>query len=91
AGFPEGVVNVLNGYGSTTGAAIAKHMKIDKLSFTGSNATGRFLLKAASESNLKNVTLELGGKSPNIIFADADLDEAVKWAHMGIFLSRTML
>ncbi|CAG8484236.1 1746_t:CDS:2 [Cetraspora pellucida] len=87
AGFPEGVVNVLNGYGPITGAAIAKHMKIDKISFTGSNATGRFLLKAASESNLKKVSLELGGKSPNIIFADADLDQAVRWAHMGIFFN----
>ncbi|CAG8629062.1 17561_t:CDS:2 [Gigaspora margarita] len=87
AGFPEGVVNVLNGPGPITGAAIAMHMKIDKLSFTGSNATGRSLLKAASESNLKQVSLELGGKSPNIIFADSNLDQAIKWAHMGIFFN----
>ncbi|CAG8466219.1 15176_t:CDS:2 [Dentiscutata heterogama] len=87
AGFPEGVVNVLNGPGPITGDAIAKHMKIDKITFTGSNATGKSLLKAASESNLKQVSLELGGKSPNIIFADSNLDQAVKWAHMGIFFN----
>ncbi|RHZ74858.1 hypothetical protein Glove_219g79 [Diversispora epigaea] len=85
AGFPKGVVNILNGYGKPTGSAMAYHMKIDKIAFTGSTATGKYILKASSESNLKKVSLELGGKSPSIIFADADLEEAVKWAHSGIF------
>ncbi|CAG8501505.1 6714_t:CDS:10 [Dentiscutata heterogama] len=85
AGFPKGVVNVLSGFGPIAGAAIASHMKINKISFTGSTAVGKSILKASADSNLKKVSLELGGKSPNIIFADSDLDQAVKWAHMGIF------
>jgi aldehyde dehydrogenase (NAD+) len=85
AGFPEGVVNILPGMGPTAGAAIARHMDIDKVAFTGSTETGRLILEAAAKSNLKRVTLELGGKSPNIIFADTDLDEAVEGAHAGIF------
>jgi aldehyde dehydrogenase (NAD+) len=85
AGFPEGVVNILPGLGPTAGAAIANHMDIDKVAFTGSTETGRLILEAAAKSNLKRVTLELGGKSPNIIFADTDLDEAVEGAHIGIF------
>ncbi len=64
AGFPPGVVNLVSGYGKTVGAAMASHMDIDKLAFTGSTATGRTILKAAASSNLKKVTLELGGKSP---------------------------
>ncbi|GBB86606.1 hypothetical protein RclHR1_00130047 [Rhizophagus clarus] len=87
AGFPKGVVNILSGYGPTAGAAIANHMKIKHVSFTGSIPVGKSILKAAADSNLKHVTLELGGKSPNIIFADADMDEAVKWAHMGVYFS----
>src|ERR1700761_6908853 len=64
AGFPKGSINLVSGYGKTVGAAIAQHMEIDKVAFTGSTATGRSILKAAAASNLKKVTLELGGKSP---------------------------
>ncbi|RIB06531.1 aldehyde dehydrogenase domain-containing protein [Gigaspora rosea] len=85
AGFPKGVVNILSGFGPTAGAAIASHMKIDKVAFTGSTATGRSIMKAAADSNLKKVSLELGGKSPNIILADSDLEEAVKWSYQGIY------
>jgi len=87
AGFPDGVVNVVPGYGQTVGAAISSHMKIEKVPFTGSTAVGRTIMKAAASSNLKNVTLELGGKSPNIIFNDADLEAAVRWAAFGIFFN----
>ena len=85
AGFPDGVVNLLPGFGPTAGAAIARHMDIDKVAFTGSTEIGRLILEAAAKSNLKKVTLELGGKSPNIIFADTDMDEAVEGAHLGLF------
>jgi aldehyde dehydrogenase (NAD+) len=88
AGFPEGVVNILTGFGPTAGAAIARHMDIDKVAFTGSTEVGRLVMEAAAKSNLKPVTLELGGKSPNIVFADVDLDEAVEGAHMGIFANQ---
>jgi len=87
-GFPPGVVNVVNGYGSTVGAAISAHPDIDKVAFTGSTIVGRRIMESAARSNLKNVTLELGGKSPNIIFADADLDLAVGWAAHGIFYNQ---
>jgi len=85
AGFPEGVVNVLPGFGPTAGGAIACHMDVDKVAFTGSTEVGHLVMEAAAKSNLKPVTLELGGKSPNIIFADVDLDAAVEGAHMGLF------
>ena len=85
AGFPEGVVNLLPGFGPTAGAAIARHMDIDKVAFTGSTEVGHLIMEASAKSNLKPVTLELGGKSPNIIFADVDLDEAVEGAHRGLF------
>jgi aldehyde dehydrogenase (NAD+) len=85
AGFPEGVVNILPGLGPTAGAAIARHMDIDKVAFTGSTETGRLILEAAAQSNLKRVTLELGGKSPNVVFADTDVDAAVEGAHIGVF------
>ncbi|TFY75476.1 hypothetical protein EWM64_g8537 [Hericium alpestre] len=85
AGFPDGVVNVLVGYGSTVGSAIAGHPLIDKVAFTGSTLIGRKVMEAAAKSNLKKVTLELGGKSPNIIFNDADIDKAVNWSAHGIF------
>ncbi|KAF7351555.1 Aldehyde dehydrogenase [Mycena sanguinolenta] len=75
AGFPPGVVNVVTGYGNTAGQAIADHMDIQKVAFTGSLAVGRKIMAAAAATNLKNVTLELGGKSPNIIFNDADLEK----------------
>ncbi|ORY69566.1 aldehyde dehydrogenase [NAD(P)+]-like protein, partial [Pseudomassariella vexata] len=83
AGFPPGVINVLNGSGRDIGTAIASHMDIDKISFTGSTATGKEILRLAA-SNLKSVTLETGGKSPAVIFDDADLDNAVLWTHIGI-------
>jgi acyl-CoA reductase-like NAD-dependent aldehyde dehydrogenase len=88
AGVPEGVVNVVTGYGATAGEALARHMDVDKISFTGSIRTARALLKASAESNLKRVSLELGGKSPNIIFPDADLDAALKAAFWGIFANK---
>ncbi|KAI9815999.1 MAG: mitochondrial aldehyde dehydrogenase [Pycnora praestabilis] len=83
AGFPPGVINILNGYGANCGAAIASHMDIDKIAFTGSTATGKQIMKMAAV-NLKNITLETGGKSPLIVFEDADLEQAVKWSHGGI-------
>lgn len=87
AGFPPGVVNILPGLGNTAGVALTSHMDVDKMSFTGSTAAGRNILVAAARSNLKNCTLELGGKSPNIIFADADLDNAVAWVNFGIYFN----
>jgi aldehyde dehydrogenase (NAD+) len=88
AGFPAGVVNILPGLGPTAGAAIARHMDVDKVAFTGSTEVGHLIMEAAAKSNLKPVTLELGGKSPNIIFEDVDLDEAVEGAHMGLFANQ---
>jgi aldehyde dehydrogenase (NAD+) len=88
AGVPEGVVNVVTGYGPMAGEALGRHMDVDKISFTGSIRTARALLRASSESNLKRVSLELGGKNPNIIFADADLDSAVDEAFSGIFANK---
>ncbi|KAG7097970.1 hypothetical protein E1B28_005280 [Marasmius oreades] len=87
AGFPPGVVNIINGYGHTVGAAISSHPKIAKIAFTGSTLTGRKIQEASARSNLKVVSLELGGKSPNIIFEDADFEQAVKWAVVGIYTS----
>lgn len=84
AGFPPGVLNIVNGYGSTVGAAISSHPRIGKVAFTGSTIVGRKIMEAAANSNLKGVTLELGGKSPNIIFDDADVDMAVNWASHGV-------
>ncbi|KFZ13792.1 hypothetical protein V502_06432, partial [Pseudogymnoascus sp. VKM F-4520 (FW-2644)] len=83
AGFPPGVVNILNGKGRIAGVAIASHLGVDKIAFTGSTATGKEIMKMAS-INMKNITLETGGKSPLLVFSDADLDQAVKWAHTGI-------
>lgn len=87
AGFPPGVVNVLSGFGKTAGAAIAAHMDIDKVAFTGSTPIGRQIMQVAAKSNLKKVTLELGGKSPNIVLPDANLEEAVGWVNLGIFFN----
>ncbi len=84
AGVPAGVVNIVTGFGKSVGAALADHPGVDKISFTGSNATGQRLIEA-SKINLKRLTLELGGKSPHIIFADADLDAAVPVAAMACF------
>ena len=87
AGFPAGVVNIITGYGETAGAALAAHGDVDKVAFTGSTEVGRLIVKAAGESNLKKVTLELGGKSPNIILPDADLSLAVPGAASAIFFN----
>ena len=84
AGIPPGVVNVVPGYGETAGAALASHPDVDKVAFTGSHVTGQSIVKA-SAGNLKRVSLELGGKSPDIVFADADLDAAVPGAAMAVF------
>ncbi|SCZ99326.1 BZ3500_MvSof-1268-A1-R1_Chr3-1g05949 [Microbotryum saponariae] len=85
--FPPGVVNIVTGYGAIAGAAISSHMAIEKVAFTGSTLVGRTIMKAAATSNLKSVTLELGGKSPNIIFDDADFDQAVSWSTFGLFFN----
>jgi acyl-CoA reductase-like NAD-dependent aldehyde dehydrogenase len=87
AGFPEGVVNVVPGYGETAGRALVAHPDVDKISFTGSTAVGKEIVRNSADT-LKKVSLELGGKSPNIIFADADLDAAVKGAFNGIFYGK---
>lgn len=84
AGFPEGVVNIVTGFGRTAGAALAAHPDVDKIAFTGSTATGRAIVDAA-RGNFKRVALELGGKSPTFIFADADLSRAIPAAAMSIF------
>lgn len=88
AGFPPGVANFVTGLGKTTGVAIATHMKIRKVAFTGSTLVGRQIMKMAAESNLKKVSLELGGKSPHIIFADADFDKAVETVANGIYFNQ---
>ncbi len=87
AGFPEGVVNIVPGFGETAGAALAAHMDVDKVAFTGSTEVGKKILQA-SVGNLKRVTLELGGKSPNIIFPDADMRFAVRGAMNAIFFNQ---
>jgi phenylacetaldehyde dehydrogenase len=86
AGFPEGVVNIVPGYGETAGAALAAHNDVDKIAFTGSTEVGRLIVHAAA-GNLKRVSLELGGKSPNVIFKDADMDVAIPGAASGIFFN----
>jgi aldehyde dehydrogenase (NAD+) len=88
AGVPDGVVNVVTGYGPEAGDAVGRHMDVDKIAFTGSIRSARALLKASSESNLKRLSLELGGKSPNIIFPDADLDAAVPAAFWAIYANK---
>ncbi|XP_055617236.1 retinal dehydrogenase 2-like [Toxorhynchites rutilus septentrionalis] len=85
AGFPDGVINVVNGFGPTVGAAIVNHPDIRKVAFTGSVETGRLITEGSSKSNLKRVSLELGGKSPLVIFDDVNVDEAVEIAHNAIF------
>jgi len=88
AELPDGVVNVLPGFGETAGARLAAHPHVDKIAFTGSTEVGKLIAKASAESNLKRVSLELGGKSPNIVFADADLERAVSGAFLGIFFNQ---
>ncbi|EFY93740.1 hypothetical protein MAC_00231 [Metarhizium acridum CQMa 102] len=83
AGLPPGVVNVVPGLGPVAGKTLAEHTDVDKIAFTGSTNTGRAIMRYAA-TNLKNITLECGGKSPLIVFEDADLDQAIKWAHVGI-------
>ena len=87
AGFPNGVVNVVTGYGETAGAALSGHPGVDKVAFTGSTEVGKLILKAAS-GNLKKVSLELGGKAPNVVFSDADLQAATAGAAMAIFFNQ---
>ncbi|KAF9452466.1 aldehyde dehydrogenase [Macrolepiota fuliginosa MF-IS2] len=84
AGFPPGVVNTVPSYGPVGGAALAAHLDVDKVAFTGSTVTGRKIMEAAAKSNLKKVSLELGGKSPHLIFESADLEQAANWAALGI-------
>jgi aldehyde dehydrogenase (NAD+) len=88
AGSPENVVNLLPGFGPTAGAAIASHMEVDQVAFTGSTEVGRLIMEAAAKSNQKKVALELGGKNPNIVVADIDLHEAVEGAHFGLFFNQ---
>merc|ERR1711981_478289 len=87
-GFPAGVVNMIPGYGPTAGAALSEHMDVDKVAFTGSTQVGHIISVAAAKSNLKRVTLELGGKSPAIVLPDADLDAAVDITHFGLFFNQ---
>src|ERR1700739_4069393 len=87
AGLPPGVVNIINGFGETTGAALVAHPDVNKIAFTGSAAVGKLIVKSAADT-LKRVTLELGGKSPNIFFTDADWEAAVAGALFGVFINQ---
>jgi phenylacetaldehyde dehydrogenase len=87
AGFPEGVVNIVPGYGETAGAALAAHPDVDKIAFTGSTEVGKLIVHAAA-GNLKKVSLELGGKSPNVVYKDADIDAAIPAAASAIFFNQ---
>jgi betaine-aldehyde dehydrogenase len=86
-GVPPGVVNVINGVGETTGAALVAHPNVDKIAFTGSAAVGKLIVKSGADT-LKRVSLELGGKSPNVFFADADWEAAVDGALFGVFINQ---
>jgi aldehyde dehydrogenase (NAD+) len=87
AGIPDGVINVVPGYGETAGAAIVKHPGIDKVAFTGSGETAQLIMRDAA-TTLKRLTFELGGKSPNIVFADSDLEAAVAGSHFGLYFNQ---
>ncbi|WP_338021757.1 aldehyde dehydrogenase family protein [Bacillus pakistanensis] len=87
AGFPKGVINIINGFGKTAGEALVKHPKVNKIAFTGSTPVGQRIMKEAANT-LKRVTLELGGKSPNIILPDADLDKAIPGVFSGIMVNQ---
>jgi aldehyde dehydrogenase (NAD+) len=87
AGFPPGVINIVPGYGETAGAALVVHPDVDKIAFTGEHRTAQIIMREAAMS-LKRLTFELGGKSPNVIFADADLDAAVEGAEFGLFFNQ---
>lgn len=88
AGLPPGVVNIVPGFGPTAGAAIASHTDVDKVAFTGSTEVGKLVMEMAAKTNLKRVSLELGGKAPNVVFADSDLDAAVSGIMRGIFFNQ---
>src|SRR5438067_4055793 len=88
AGFPDGGINVVPGYGPTAGAALSSHKDVDKVAFSGEYCTGQLVMEAAAKSNLKRVSLELGGKSPNVVFADADMDAAVQGSWFGLFFNQ---
>ncbi|KAJ0037387.1 hypothetical protein Pint_23011 [Pistacia integerrima] len=88
AGLPPGVLNIISGFGPTAGAALSSHMDVDKLAFTGSTDTGKIVLQLAAKSNLKPVTLELGGKSPFIVCEDADVEKAAELAHFALFFNQ---
>lgn len=87
AGFPDGVINVVPGYGPTAGASLVKHPEVDKIAFTGEGTTAQIIMKEAANT-LKRLTFELGGKSPNIVFADSDLDAAAAGAHFGLYFNQ---
>ena len=87
AGFPPGVINIVPGYGPTAGAALVNHRLVDKIAFTGSTETGQLIMREAA-ATMKRITLELGGKSPNIVFADADLEAAIAGAEFGLFFNQ---
>jgi phenylacetaldehyde dehydrogenase len=87
AGFPDGVINIVTGYGATAGAALAAHPNVDKIAFTGSTEVGKLIVHAAA-GNLKKVSLELGGKSPNIVFKDAEIESAIPGAANAIFFNQ---
>ena len=87
AGIPDGVINVVPGYGPTAGAAVVAHPGVDKIAFTGEHRTAQIIMREAAET-MKRCTFELGGKSPNIVFADADIDAAVAGAHLGLYLNQ---
>ena len=87
AGIPDGVINVVPGYGPTAGAAVVKHPGIDKVAFTGEHITAQTIMRDAADS-LKRLTFELGGKSPNVIFADADMDAAIEGTHFGLYFNQ---
>ncbi len=88
AGLPPGVLNIVPGFGPTAGAALARHMDVDKVAFTGSTEVGKLVMEMAAQSNIKRVSLELGGKAPNIVFADSDMDAAVSGILRGIFFNQ---
>mmetsp|Transcript_28206 Transcript_28206/g.72483 ORF Transcript_28206/g.72483 Transcript_28206/m.72483 type:complete len:314 (+) Transcript_28206:221-1162(+) len=88
AGMPDGVLNIVSGYGETAGQALARHMEVDKIAFTGSTEVGKLIMAAAAESNLKETSLELGGKSPVIVCPDVDIDKVVEETHKALFFNQ---
>lgn len=88
AGFPPGVINIIPGSGAVVGQALANHPAVRKLGFTGSTPVGKIIMESCARSNLKRVSLELGGKSPLIVFADADMDRVVRFACSAVFFNK---